>query len=331
MADRTLDHATAFSRTLRNATFVMDADGNLVFYNDTAGTLIGRPFDEVGPMLAAEWSARMRIRNRVHEPLPLEAMPGWIALQQNRPTVGFLRFTSLVGDERAVGVSATPLFGSDGFAGGLVQFWEEQDVEGERVTATALFCDLRGSTAMAATLDPTRVRDVIAVFYDEITTLVTNHGGTPISYGGDEVFAAWGVRGTTTGPDDAVACARTMQASASRINERLAAEKLPSVSFGIGAHTGEVIGAHVGFAAMRQYTILGDAVNCASRLCSMAGSNEIVVSSETYGLLHDAPPAEHLPGIHLKGAGRDLLPHRLWPDELKDPGGTRLGKVEPAS
>ena len=159
-------------------------------------------------MPASEWGERLRVRDRANDPLPLDAMPGWISLQENRPTIGFLRFTSLVGVEHVIGLSAMPLFGSDGFVGGLIQFWQEQDVEGEQVVATALFCDLRGSTAMAAQLEPTRVRDVIAVFYEEITTLVTSHGGVTISYGGDEVFAAWGVRGTTSDPAAAVSCAQ---------------------------------------------------------------------------------------------------------------------------
>ena len=70
-------------------------------------------------------------------------------------------------------------------------------------------------------------------------------------------------------------------------------------------------------------------MNCASRLCTIAGRNEIVVSKETYEALAERPPATVLPGIRLKGVGRDLLPHQLWPDEFRDPTGEeRQGKLE---
>jgi adenylate cyclase len=119
-----------------------------------------------------------------------------------------------------------------------------------------------------------------------------------------------------------------MQEANVALDARLAAEGLPSVTYGIGLHTGEVIAAHVGTELHRQYTLLGDTVNCASRLCTIAGRHEIAVSDETYQALDEKPPAETLPGVKLKGVGRDLIPHKLWPDELKDPTGQQRGKLE---
>jgi adenylate cyclase len=207
-------------------------------------------------------------------------------------------------------------------------------VQGERLMVTALFCDLRAFTAMSSKMEPTKLRDLLNIYYDETSRLVYDSGGTLLTYIGDEVFAVWGA--PLPDPDSAsraVACARAIQDANERLNRRLADEELPSsVTYGIGLHTGEVIAAHVGTDVHRQYTILGDTVNCAARLCTIAGRNEIVVSAETYGALdasNGRPPAELLPGIRLKGVGRDLLPHRLWPDELRDPTGEqRQGKVE---
>jgi class 3 adenylate cyclase len=130
------------------------------------------------------------------------------------------------------------------------------------------------------------------------------------------------------GPRYAVACARDFQDACGKINERLSEAGLPSITYGIGLHTGEVVAAHVGTEVRRVYTVLGDTVNVGSRLCTIAGRNEIVVSEETYRRLEPQPPAEVLPGIRLKGVGRELLPHRLWPEELRDPTGEVRGKVE---
>jgi adenylate cyclase len=205
-------------------------------------------------------------------------------------------------------------------------------VYGERLNVTALFCDLRAFTAMSSQMQPTDLRDLLNVYYDETSRLISEHNGTLLTYIGDEVFAVWGAPlPDDKGAERAVACARAMQEAREPLNERLAGAGLPSsLSYGIGVHTGEVIAAHVGTEVHRQYTILGDTVNCASRLCTIAGRNEVVVSGETYEALDAKPPATVLPGIKLKGVGRDLSPHHLWPDELRDPTGeSRHGKLEP--
>jgi adenylate cyclase len=204
-------------------------------------------------------------------------------------------------------------------------------VQGERLHVTALFCDLRAFTAMSSQMEPTKLRDLLNIYYDQTSRLVHESGGTLLTYIGDEVFAVWGApMPDSLSASHAVACARAMQDANGKLNALLGAEGLPSVTYGIGLHTGDVIAAHVGTALHRQYTILGDTVNCASRLCTIAGRNEIVVSAETYNALDDGrPPATTLPGIKLKGVGRELLPHRLWPEELRDPSGEdRQGKVE---
>jgi adenylate cyclase len=211
----------------------------------------------------------------------------------------------------------------------------DEAVSGQRLKVSALFCDLRAFTAMSSQMEPTRLRDLLNIYYDTTSKLVHESGGTLLTYIGDEVFAVWGA----PLPDNdnaakAVACARAIQDANSELNDRLEKEGLPSsVTYGIGVHTGEVIAAHVGTDVHRQYTILGDTVNCASRLCTIAGRNEIVVSEETYKSLDGSnggrPPARTLPGIRLKGVGRDLVPHKLWPEELRDPSGEdRMGKVE---
>jgi adenylate cyclase len=217
----------------------------------------------------------------------------------------------------------------------LVSGRVDRAVQGERLNVTALFCDLRAFTAMSTQMEPTRLRDLLNIYYDETSKLVYDSGGTLLTYIGDEVFAVWGAPlPDADSASRAVACARAIQDANARLNERLEKEGLPSsVTYGIGVHTGEVIAAHVGTDVHRQYTILGDTVNCAARLCTIAGRNEIVVSAETYNALDgsdgERPPARALPGIRLKGVGRDLLPHKLWPDELRDPSGEdRQGKVE---
>ncbi len=242
--------------------------------------------------------------------------------------LGFRYFTELRGRRKVSALFSQ--YVPRGVAADLISSGRVEDtIRGERLEISALFCDLRGFTATSADLEPTQVRDLLNAYYDECSQLVFKYNGTLMTYIGDEVFAVWGA--PMPDPDHAskaVACARAMQEANKALDERLASDGLPPVTYGIGVHSGDVIAAHVGTELHRQYTVLGDTVNCASRLCTIAGKNEIAVSLETYEHLDDKPPAKTLPGVKLKGVARDLIPHKLWPDEFWDPKGQARGKLE---
>ena len=309
--------------------FVLDRNGALVFFNEGSEVMIGIRFDDVGVLPAEEWTALINVRMSDGSPFRLESTPGLTEIQQSRPGLGHVRFTAPDGIDRLVRAVSTPLFTQLGeFVGAIVQVWEEE-TPGGRLDATLLFGDLRGHTEESSKLEPDRVKELLNVFYEHTGRLINRYEGTLMAFTGDEVFAAWGAPAPDEdGPKKAVACARLLQDSISPLNQKLNTRKLPSVAFGIGIHAGEVVDAHVGLGRLRQYTVTGDSVNCAHRLCSIAGRNEIVVSADVYDALTDKPPAEKLEGIRFKGVGRELGPHRLWPDELRDPTGEQRGKLE---
>lgn len=272
----------------------------------------------------AVWTDLQFDAGRVHDRLYplLAAVLAFVA------SLGFRYVTELRGRRRAASLFSQYVPKSVAYQL-LDQGRVDDTIRGERVELTVLFCDLRGFTAQSVQMEPVQVRDMLNIYYDETSRLVHEYEGTLLNYVGDEVFAVWGA--PVPDPDHAkkaVACARAFQDDAANINERLAAAGLPSVAYGIGLHTGDVIAAHVGTEMRRQYTVLGDTVNCGSRLCTVAGRTEIVVSDDTYQRLDPQPPSEVLPGFRLKGVGRELLPHRLWPDELRDPTGQTRGKLE---
>ena len=187
----------------------------------------------------------------------------------------------------------------------------EEALREKVTTVTVFFCDLRGFTAMSTRLSPEQLRALIDVYYEEVTGIIFDHGGTLLLYVGDEIFAIFGAPlPDADSPRRALACALDVQAAAARVNERLEADGLPAIAYGIGLHTGPVVSAHVG-ARFKQFTVLGDTVNCGARLCSIAPPGGVVVSGDLYALLDDPPPAEALPPIELKGVGRDLKPYRV--------------------
>ncbi|HEX9889349.1 MAG TPA: adenylate/guanylate cyclase domain-containing protein, partial [Nitriliruptorales bacterium] len=185
--------------------------------------------------------------------------------------------------------------------------------DGQRADITVFFCDLRGFTATAATLEPSQVRELLQVYYRHTAQHVLDQGGTVMQYVGDEVFAVFGA---PLPQDDhaerAVAAAQRAQAANEAIDAELAAQGLPGVGYGIGLQSGPVVAAHVGeLGQRRQYTVVGDTVNVGARLCSQAGRGEIVVSEDVLARMSHPPAGQPMGSVPLKGVERQLELVRL--------------------
>ncbi|MGH3132691.1 MAG: hypothetical protein ACRDNY_02920 [Gaiellaceae bacterium] len=121
----TLILARELASQLATATFIADATGELVFYNEHAEKILGRTFAEAGPMPAESWTSQFRVEDLDGAPLPLEKMPPGIALTERRPAHGTLCMTGLDGIRRLVSVTALPLFSSPtDFVGMIALFWQ---------------------------------------------------------------------------------------------------------------------------------------------------------------------------------------------------------------
>jgi PAS domain-containing protein len=120
--------ARELASQLSTATFISDANGDLVFYNEAAEEILGRTYAEAGAMPAAEWPSLFRVEDLDGTPLPLEKMPGAIALTEKRPTHGRIVIVGLDGMRRSISVTAMPLFAHPTEVVGMVAFfWEEGD------------------------------------------------------------------------------------------------------------------------------------------------------------------------------------------------------------
>ena len=107
--------------------FIVDKEGQLLYYNPAAEALLGRRFDEAGQMRLEELSDVFEITSEDGSPVPPEAIPLWIALQQQRPAHMPLNFRGLDGVTRRIEVTAIPLTGHGGrFLGAVAFFWERQ-------------------------------------------------------------------------------------------------------------------------------------------------------------------------------------------------------------
>jgi PAS domain-containing protein len=118
--------AREFASKLATATFVTDASGDLVYYNEAAEELLGRPFAEIGELSASEAAALFSVVDADGSPLPLEEIPGIVALLERRPTHRPVRITGLNGVPRELSVTALPLFAhADELVGMMSIFWQQ--------------------------------------------------------------------------------------------------------------------------------------------------------------------------------------------------------------
>ena len=117
--------ARELASQIATATFIADAEGNLVFYNEAAEAILGRTFAEAGTMSADGWTSQFLLEDVDGTPLPLERMPAGIALLEQRPAHGKLWMTGLDGERKLLAVTAVPLFASaTEFVGMIALFWQ---------------------------------------------------------------------------------------------------------------------------------------------------------------------------------------------------------------
>jgi adenylate cyclase len=149
---------------------------------------------------------------------------------------------------------------------------------------TVMFCDIRGFTGLSESMEPTQLQALLNSIFSQLTGVIRANRGTVDKYMGDCVMAFWGA--PVSEPDHArlaVKAALEMTEAIERINAQYRAQGLPEIGIGIGINTGQMCVGDMGSDVRRSYTVIGDAVNLASRiegLCKTYGVN-IVVSDHT--------------------------------------------------
>jgi len=147
---------------------------------------------------------------------------------------------------------------------------------------TVLFTDIRGFTAMSARMTPSETMDMLNEYFDEMSKIIFKHQGTIDKFMGDAVMAIFGA--PFSYGDDADRAALAAIDMVRRVQEmKAAAQQSGKKAFdvGIGINTGSAIAGNVGNLDRMDYTVIGDMVNTAFRLTSIAKRNQILISKET--------------------------------------------------
>ena len=117
--------AREFASKLATATFLVDGEGTLVFYNEAAEGILGRSFSEAGEIEAANWGSVFEVEHLDGSPMRLEEMPGGIALLERRPVHRESRIPCFAGERTEIAVTALHRFAhADELVGIFCIFWE---------------------------------------------------------------------------------------------------------------------------------------------------------------------------------------------------------------
>lgn len=164
---------------------------------------------------------------------------------------------------------------------------------GDRREVTILFLDIRGFTKLSERMSAEDVVKFLVNFFNRVSEPVFSGEGAIDKFIGDAMLAVFGFP-VAHGDDPyrAVAAAIQIQQIIADYNRERSTWGLEPVAVGIGINTGMVVAGNVGCERKLDYTVIGDAVNVASRLCSIAKAHEILISDSTYDRIRRRVSAE---------------------------------------
>jgi adenylate cyclase len=200
-------------------------------------------------------------------------------------------------------------------------------LEGDIRLATVLFGDVVGFTALSEHLSPEEVTTVMNQCFEVLSAPIVRLEGTIDKYVGDAIMARFGA--PQAHEDDAVraiSAALEMQRSMRIFAGQMQAAGRPGLNMRIGINTGEVLAGEVGSSALKQFTLMGNTVNLASRLEHEAEPGSVLVGETTYRLARHAFDFRALPPMEIRGQSE--LIHAFVPT---GPGAGRPMPEEPTA
>lgn len=173
---------------------------------------------------------------------------------------------------------------------------------GEKKYGTVFFCDIVGFTAMAEKFSAVEVVGKLNLYFAITTEIITRNRGTLHKFGGDMIMAFWNVLfADENAQENAIRASVEMQQAVWQYDCERHATGQPPIFIGIGCNTGEFAGGNVGGEDRMEYTIIGDNVNLAQRIESLASRWQVFVAESTYKPASSRCSAIKLPRAQVKG------------------------------
>ncbi|HEX7478296.1 MAG TPA: adenylate/guanylate cyclase domain-containing protein [Polyangiales bacterium] len=183
---------------------------------------------------------------------------------------------------------------------------------GQLRETTVFFSDIRGFTALSETRTAQQIVDMLNEYFELMVEVIFKYEGTLDKFVGDEIMALFGA--PVAHADDAIRAVRVAVEQLDALEEWnlvRVAEGEPPIHVGVGINSGGVVAGYLGSSKALEYTVIGDVVNTASRLCSVAKAGEIIISKSTYDLVKDHFNTEELAPTQVKGKAQALQIYRV--------------------
>jgi adenylate cyclase len=178
-------------------------------------------------------------------------------------------------------------------------------LDGQLVTSTIIFSDIRDFTGVSEALPASNLIEMLNRYFSRMAAIVVENGGLVNKYGGDSLLAVFGTPLNPT-PDHAARAVRSaiaMTKALGDFNREQTDTYLPEIMIGIGIATGDVVAGNVGSEKKLEYTVLGDAVNVASRLQAMTKEvgHTVLANAETARAAPEAARFEDVGEVEVRG------------------------------
>jgi adenylate cyclase len=188
----------------------------------------------------------------------------------------------------------------------------ELKLGGESKRVTIFFSDIRSFTAISETMSPHDVVEFLNRYMTRMVKCVEKTGGIVDKFIGDAVMAVWGAHASAGSvARDAYNCVRSallMRSSLREYNKTRGTPKRPIIKIGCGINTGEVVAGQIGSESRMEYTVIGDAVNLASRTEALNKplGTDILITENTWNLIGKYFITEEMPPVTVKGKKKPI-------------------------
>jgi adenylate cyclase len=183
---------------------------------------------------------------------------------------------------------------------------------GDKRPVAVLFSDIRGFTPLSETMNPDDMASLLSEYFTEMVECVFRNDGTLDKFMGDAVMAQWGAPlASDHDPDRAMKAAVEMMRALKKLNTKWRSEGRPQLQIGIGLNYGEAFAGNIGSERRLEFTVIGDTVNTASRLCSAAGPGEILITEEMRQALASPPRLAECAPMELRGKSQPVPVFRV--------------------
>ncbi|MBW2345653.1 MAG: AAA family ATPase [Deltaproteobacteria bacterium] len=191
---------------------------------------------------------------------------------------------------------------------------QRDKIEGERKHVTVMFCDMEGFTPLVEKLGPEEAYSIMDQVYEILIHKVHDYEGTVNEMTGDGIMALFGAPiALEDAPQRAIRSAMAIHREMTRFNERVKQEKgdLPPVKMRVGIHTGPVVVGTLGNDLRVEFKAVGDTVNVASRMESLAEPGTTYVSDDTFKITEGLFRFEVLGEREIKGKEEPVNVYRV--------------------